>query len=154
MSETVREHLDLPFTVTCDQSRFEMDKVYRWLSVEAYWSKGLPREIFDRSFRNAIGFGVFHREGGQVGVARVVTDKATFAYLADVYIEPDYRGQGLAKWLMAQVMAHADLQGLRRMMLATSDMHSLYRQFGFKDAHGSKLLMEIVKPDIYTGQPD
>jgi len=150
MTDAVHQHPDLPFSVSCDQARFEMDRVFHWLSVEAYWSKGLPRDIFDRSFKNAIAFGLFHETGRQVGVARVITDKATFAYLADVYMDPDYRGQGLAKWLMELVIAHSELQGLRRMMLATSDMHALYRQFGFEDARGSKLLMEIIKPDIYV----
>jgi len=150
MTDPVDKHPDLPYTLSCDQALFDMDKVFLWLSVDAYWSKGLPREIFDRSFKNALAFGLFHDQHGQVGVARMVTDKATFAYLADVYIDPNFRGQGLAIWLMQFVMDHPELQGLRRMMLATGDMHALYRKFGFKDANDSKLLMEIIRPNIYA----
>ena len=150
MTEDRIQHPDLPYTLSFDLGDFELDKVHHWLSVEAYWSKGLPRELMERSFRNSIVLGLYHNDVGQVGLARTVTDKATFSYLADVYISNTHRGLGLANWLMKAMMAHRDLQGLRRMMLATSDMHALYRKFGFKDARDSKLLMEIVEPGIYV----
>jgi len=145
-------HPSLPYNLSFDLNDFDLDRAHHWLSVEAYWSRGLPRDIMERSFENSIVLGLYHNDSGQVGLARMVTDKATFAYLADVYIAEDHRGLGLAKWLMESIMAHLDLQGLRRMMLATSDMHALYRKFGFKDVRESKLLMEIVDLDIYLGR--
>lgn len=149
MSVERLHHPKLPYSLSFDLNDFDLDRVHHWLSAGAYWSKGLPRDIMERSLENSIVLGLYHDDAGQVGLARMVTDKATFAYLADVYIAKDHRGLGLANWLMETIMAHADLQGLRRMMLATSDMHSLYRKFGFKDVRENKLLMEIVNPDIY-----
>jgi len=149
MSEIRLQHSELPFFMSTNYADFDMDRVFQWLSHEAYWSKGIPRTTLERSFENSLAFGLFHESEGQVGVARMVTDKAVFAYLADVFIAKNYRGFGLGQWLMEVILQHPDLQGLRRMLLATSDMHALYRKFGFSDAHGSKLLMEIVRPDIY-----
>ena len=151
MSKIRLQHKELPYILTTDFDSFEMDRVHRWLSREAYWSAGIPLATLKRAFENSISFGLFHEKNGQVGVARMVTDKATFAYLADVFIDEIYRGMGLAKWMMESIMAHPELQGLRRTMLATSDMHSLYRKFGFEDVGESEILMEIVKPDIYKG---
>ena len=151
MSETRLQHADLPYSLSFKLSDFDLDKVHHWLSVEAYWSRGLPRDIMERSFENSIVLGLYHNDAGQVGLARMITDKATFAYLGDVFIAENHRGHGLANWLMETIMAHHDLQGLRRMMLATADMHALYRKFGFKDVRDSKRLMEIVDLDIYVG---
>jgi len=151
MSKIRLQHTELPYILTTDFESFEMDRVHRWLSREAYWSTGIPLSILKRAFENSIPFGLFHEKNGQIGVARMVTDKATFAYLADVFIDEVYRGMGLAKWMMESIMTHPELQGLRRTMLATSDMHSLYRKFGFEDVGESEILMEIVKPDIYKG---
>jgi len=142
-------HMSLPYYISVSLSDFEMDKVHEWLSVDAYWSKGVPREVLERAFQNSLVFGLFHKEEGQVGVARMTTDKATFAYLADVFILSSHRGTGLGRWLMEIIMAYPDLQGLRRIMLATSDMQALYRQFGFVDCPDNGKLMEIVRPDIY-----
>lgn len=139
-----------PYSISTDLIGFDLQRVHQWLSTDAYWSKGIPFDTVARAFEGSLSFGLFHEADGQVGVARMVTDKATFAYLADVYIAPGHRGQGLGKTLMDYIMSHEDLQGLRRMMLATSDMHPLYRKYGFTDLSKPDLLMERVIPDIYV----
>ena len=107
----------------------DIDLIHSFLS-RSYWAEGISKEIIRRSIEGALCFGVFENDK-QVGFARMITDKATFAYLADVFIIEEYRGLGLSKWLMETIMAHPDLQGLRRMMLATRDAHELYKKFGF-----------------------
>jgi len=139
----------LPFHIHTDVVHFDHALVHKWLSIDAYWSEGIPADLLRKALRNSLSFGVFRNTGEQVGVARMVTDSATFGYLADVFLCPKVRGQGLAKWLMKTIMEHPELQGLRRTMLATRDMHPLYRQYGFKDIKGHPLLMEITVPDIY-----
>src|SRR2546428_10029744 len=115
----------------------DRDAVYRFLSEEAYWSLGLPRDVFDRAIDNSINFAAHSRgeatseEQDMVGFARVVTDRATFAWLCDVFVLPDHRGNGVSKLLMDAVMAHPDLQGVRNFMLATRDAHGLYAKYGF-----------------------
>ncbi|RIH81256.1 Acetyltransferase (GNAT) domain protein [Calidithermus terrae] len=139
------------FTVSTDLSRFDWPLVHHHLSTRAYWSLGIPLEVLQRAFRNSLAFGVF--EGGaQVGWARLVTDRATFAYLADVYVLPERRGQGLSKWLMECITAHPELQGLRRWMLATRDAHGLYAQFGFRPLAAPDRFMERHDPDVYARQ--
>ena len=127
----------------------EMDLVaiHSFLS-QSDWAKSIPIETVARAIRNSLCFGVFYRDQ-QVGFARVVTDRATFAYLADVYILEGHRGEGLSKELMKTVLQHSDLQGLRRFLLATSDAHSLYAQFGFVEVAEQQSLMQVLKPDVY-----
>jgi GNAT superfamily N-acetyltransferase len=139
-----------PYSISTDPARLDAGLVHRYLSGESYWARGVPLEVVQRAIRNSLCFGLY-REQLQVGFARVVTDAATFAYLADVFIVADHRGIGLGKQLMAAVMAHADLQGLRRFMLATRDAHGLYRQFGFTELKNPQVLMERHDPDIYQG---
>ena len=117
--------------ITTDQSRVDVDVVYNFLSQSAYWALGRPRATVERSIRNSLCFSVFC-DGEQVGFARVVSDRAVFAYLMDVFILPPWRGQGLSKALMASILAHPDLQGLKLFLLRTSDAHGLYAQFGFE----------------------
>ena len=119
------------YEISTDATRLDLDRIHRFLSTEAYWSPGVAREVVERSIENSICFGVYAEGGEQVGFARVVTDRATFAWLADVYIEGDHRGHGLGKHLVATVLEHPELQGLRRWMLGTADAHELYRRFGF-----------------------
>lgn len=108
----------------------QVDMIHSYLSKESYWAQHIPREVVERSVNNSLCFGLYHLEK-QIGFARVVTDKATFAYLADVFILEEQRRKGLSKWLMEVIQAHPDLQGLRRWMLGTRDAHSLYEQFGW-----------------------
>ena len=119
------------YTISTDRDRLDLDRIHRFLSTEAYWSPGVAREVVERSIENSLCFGVYAPGGEQVGFARVVTDRATFAWLADVYVESEHRGHGLGKRLVSEVLEHPDLQGLRRWMLGTADAHELYRRFGF-----------------------
>lgn len=136
------------FTVTCDPARVDVDVVTGFLT-ESYWAKGIPREIVARSIANSLCFALLHGDT-QVGFARVVTDQATFAYLADVFVAPAFRGRGLSKFLMECVNAHPGLQGLRRWLLVTRDAHGLYERFGFKPLASPDRLMERHDPGIYT----
>lgn len=124
------------FTISDDKEKIDAEYVHGFLTT-SYWSPGIPIEKVKRGIENSMCFGVYHNNdqslpvGRQVGFARVITDKATFAYIADVFIDENYRGKGLSKLLMKTIMSHPDLQGLRRIMLATKDAHGLYAQFGF-----------------------
>jgi GNAT superfamily N-acetyltransferase len=114
--------------ITCD--RVDLDVVHRYLSEESYWAKGITRELVVRSIAHSLPFSAFDGDA-QVGFARVITDRTTFAYLADVFVLPSHRGRGIAKLLMEAILAHPELQGLRRWSLVTRDAHALYAQFGF-----------------------
>jgi N-acetylglutamate synthase-like GNAT family acetyltransferase len=136
------------FVYSDDLNLIDVNAVHRYLSEESYWAKGIPLEIVKRSIQNSLCFGVY-KDGKQIGFARWVTDRATFAYLCDVYIEADFRGIGLSKKLMSLMMFHPDLQGLRTYFLGTLDAHGLYAQFGFKPLAVPERRMEIVVKDIY-----
>ena len=135
------------YEITCDKARFDIDVIQRFLA-QSYWSPGIPRAIVERAIANSLCFAILH-ENRQVGFARVVTDKATFAFLADVFVLPEHRRQGLSKRLMGEIIRHPDLQGLRRMLLATRDAHGLYEKFGFKPLAAPGVMMEVHDPDIY-----
>jgi GNAT superfamily N-acetyltransferase len=130
------------YTISSDRDRLDLDVVHRYLSTEAYWSPGVARDVVERSIANSVPFGVY-RGDEQVGFARVVTDRATFAWIADVFILPAHRGQGLSKRLMRAILEHPELQGLRRWLLGTADAHGLYRQFGFAELHNAGRFMAI-----------
>jgi GNAT superfamily N-acetyltransferase len=117
------------YTISTDPAKLDMDAIAEMLK-RAYWAQGRTREMIARYIQHSLVFGVYH-EGRQVGLARIVTDYTTFAWLCDVFIHEDHRGHGLGKWLMQTVHAHPDLQGLRRWLLATRDAHGLYAQFGW-----------------------
>ena len=136
------------YEISCDATRLDTDAIHAFL-VQSYWSAGIPRSVVERAIANSLCFGVYCR-GEQVGFARVVTDKATFAYLADVYILPGHRGQGLAQRLLDEVIRHPELQGLRRMLLFTRDAHSLYAKFGFKPLVAPERVMDLHHPDAYA----
>ncbi len=135
------------FRVITNIDDMDMTVIHGFLS-QSYWAKGIPQATLQKALENSLCFGLFDGEQ-QVGFARMVTDKATFAYLADVFVLESHRGHGGAKTLMTAIMDHADLQGLRRMLLATRDAHSLYRQFGFTDLARPEIMMELHRPDIY-----
>lgn len=141
------------FTVSTDPDRLDLEAIHAALSQE-YWSTGIPRETVARALRGSLCFGLYvvegQREGRQIGLARVITDAATFAYLCDVYVLSEFRGRGLGKLLMRAVMEHPDLQGLRRFSLVTRDAHELYRPFGFAEIKSPDRHMEIVRPDLYN----
>jgi len=118
------------YLISTDPSLLNVDTIYNYLSGESYWAKNIPRHVVEKSIANSLCFGLYHNNK-QVGFARLVTDKATFAYLGDVFILPAYREKGLSKWLMQVIHAHPELQGLRRWVLGTRDAHGLYEQFGW-----------------------
>lgn len=135
------------YTITTDKSALDIHVIHQFLS-QSYWAAGVPVAIVQKAIDGSLCFGVFHG-GQQAGFARVVTDKATFAWLADVFIVESHRGKGLSKWLMEIITAHPDLQGLRRFMLATRDAHGLYRQFGFKEPEQIGNFMQVHNPNVY-----
>ena len=136
------------FTISTDPARLDIDAIHAFLSQSSYWAEGVPRDVVTRAVAHSLCFGVYDGDR-QIGLARVVTDRATYAYLCDVYILEDYRGNGLGKWLIECVGAHPDLQGLRRFTLATRDAHSLYARFGWQPLKSPERHMEITNPDVY-----
>jgi GNAT superfamily N-acetyltransferase len=138
------------FHITTALAQLDMDVIHGFLR-ESYWASGIPRSTVEKSLRNSLCFGLFHGKT-QIGFARVISDYATFAYLADVFVLPEYRGQGLAKWLMECIMAHPELQSLRRWLLFTRDAHGLYQKSGFAPLAHPERVMEIHSPAIYAQQ--
>ena len=135
------------YDVSTDKARFDIEAIHAFLA-RTYWSPGVPRAVVERAIEHSLCFGVFHGDA-QVGFARVVTDRATFAYLADVYLLEAHRGRGLARRLVGEILAHPELQGLRRIMLATRDAHGLYAKFGFQPLGKPERMMELHRPDVY-----
>ena len=135
------------YEISTDPARLDFAIIHEYLSREAYWAKGRAMEVVKRSIDNSFPFAIY-KGGKQVGFARVVTDYATFAWIADVFVLPAYRGQGLSKWLMEVILNHPQLQGFRRWVLATRDAHSLYSRFGFIPLHKPERWMERPDPNM------
>jgi GNAT superfamily N-acetyltransferase len=135
------------YSISTDKSKLDIIMIHDFLS-HSYWAENIPVETVQRSIEGSLCFAVFDGEK-QIGFARMITDKATFAYLADVFIIEAYRGRGLSKWLMEVIMTYSELQGLRRILLATRDAHELYKQFGFSPLTHTDRWMQIHNPDIY-----
>ncbi len=137
------------YEISTDPSRLDVTAMHAFLT-RSYWSPGIPLATVERAARHSLCFGLYEKSGGkQVGLARVVTDHATFAYLCDVYVLEEHRGHGLGKLLMNAVMAHPALTGARRAMLGTRDAHGLYAQHGFRAPPDDGVLMQILRPDPY-----
>ena len=136
----VREWRRGAYLVSTDKARLDLEMIHGFLET-SYWAAGIPAQAVRRSVENSLTFGLF-RGDEQVGFARVVTDYATFAYLADVFVLESYRGQGLGKWMMEVVLSYPELQDLRRWMLATRDAHGLYRKYGFAEPENPPIFME------------
>lgn len=139
---------DHGFIFSDDIQKIDPIAVHHYLSNQSYWAENIPLEVVKKSIENSLCFGIY-KDTKQIGFARWITDKATFAYLADVYVDEIYRGQGLSKKLMSLMLFHKNLQGLRRYMLATQDAHGLYAQFGFKPIEHPDRLMAVVIKDAY-----
>jgi len=132
--------------ISDDRAFLDRTLIHRFLSERTYWAPNVPREIVERAIDHSLCFGVY-RAGAQIGFARVVTDFATFAWLADVFILEEERGKGISKKLVTAIQAHPQLQGLRRFMLGTRDAHGLYAQFGFEPVKYPERFMEIANPN-------
>jgi GNAT superfamily N-acetyltransferase len=141
------------FVISTDKSKLDLAVIHKYLSTESYWAKNIPVALVQKSIEGSFCFGVYKKskpdENKQVGFARVITDYATFGYLADVFVLEEYRGNGLSKWLMQEIMNHRELQGFRRWMLATSDAHKLYEQFGFTPLDKPERIMQVTVTDAY-----
>ena len=140
------------YSISTDQARLDFSLIHEFLSTRSYWALGRPTEVVRRSVENSLAFGVYKTDR-QVGFARVITDYATFAWLADVFVVKEFRGQGLSKWLVETIVAHPELQGLRRWVLATKDAHELYRRFGFGELKRPERWMEKFDPTLQE-RPD
>jgi len=137
------------YLISDDPSHLDVDVIHRYLSRESYWARGIPREIVERSLQNSLCIGIYAPSHAQVGLARVVTDFATFAWLCDVFVLAPHRGNGLGKALVQAVLSHPRLQGLRRFSLGTQDAHGLYAQFGFTALAAPERHMERRNPNAY-----
>jgi GNAT superfamily N-acetyltransferase len=137
------------FVLTDAEARFDLERAHRWISAESYWAPRIPFDVFERAVRNSLTIGAYAATGDMAAMARVVTDRATFGWICDVFVEASFRGRGLGKGMMAHIRAHPDLQGFRRLHLATRDAHGLYARFGFGPLTGADHWMEIRNTDVY-----
>jgi GNAT superfamily N-acetyltransferase len=135
------------YSISTDRARLDLDLIHHYLSNESYWATGRSREVVARAIEHSLPFGIY-RDQELVGFARIVTDYATFAWVADVFVLPEHRGRGLSKWLMEVIIAHPDLQGFRRWVLSTKDAHGLYERFGFIPLHRPARWMERPDPNM------
>lgn len=140
---------DQPISFSCNKALLQKERIYAFLSKEAYWCKGLPREIFEVSLSNSICCGAYGPNGEQLAFARIITDRATFAYLSDVFVFPDHRGKGIAKQLMDFIMNLEEIATIRRFSLQTADAHSLYTKYGFTPLANPDRGMEHVVLNPY-----
>ena len=138
----------MQYEISTDTARFDIGLIHEFLR-SSYWARNIPRTVVEKAIANSICFGAF-ADGRQVGFARAITDRATFAYVADVFVVPKHRGRGVSKLLMQAFLEHPDLQGLRRWLLATKDAHGLYAKFGFQPLANAVDFMTIHNPDIYS----
>jgi GNAT superfamily N-acetyltransferase len=138
------------YCISTDRNKLDITMIHQYLSRDSYWAEHIPVSVVQRSIEHSFCFGLYYGEQ-QVGFARLVTDKATFAYLADVFILPEHRGKGLSKWMLTVIHAHPDMQGLRRWMLGTKDAHGLYEQFGWEPIPAALVsrFMQLHRPDVY-----
>ena len=146
------------YLISTDRSRLDVELIHDFLSRTSYWASGRTLEVVQRSIKNSLAFGIY-KENDQVGFARVVTDYATFAWVADVFVLAEHRGRGLSKWLVGVMLSHPRLQGFRRWVLATKDAHALYTRFGFIPLHRPERWMErpdpnmLESPDYWKNDP-
>lgn len=143
----------MTISVTSDRTRMDLAMIYAFLSQDSYWAKNIPRETVERAIEHSLCFGAFDSDtqgDTQVGFARVITDYATFAYVADVFVLPSHRGRGIAKQIMEAIATHPELHGLRRWHLVTRDAHSLYAQFGFEPIDAPERHMMKIRRNAYS----
>ncbi|MCG9787079.1 GNAT family N-acetyltransferase [Vibrio mediterranei] len=138
----------MSYFISSDKRLLDIPLIHRELA-NSYWAKGIPLDVVEKSIEHSLCFGVYAASNEQVGFARMITDRATFAYLSDVFVVDKAKGEGLGKQLIKAIDEHPELQGLRRIMLATSDAHGLYRQFGYQEVSNPQILMQKWNPAIY-----
>lgn len=137
------------YSISTDKEKLDIRRIHKYLSDQSYWAQNIPLNVVKRSIENSLCFGIY-KDDKQIGFARVVSDFATFAYLADVFIVKAYRGKGLSKKLMEAIHAHPDLQGLRTWLLQTKDAHGLYKQFGWNIHEQPETVMRIRNAAVYN----
>jgi len=142
----IEKHQD-EYTISTDRKKLNVQTIYNFISKESYWGKGRSVEVIKKSIENSLPFGIYYKDE-MIGFARVVTDYATFAWIADVFILPEHRGKDLSKWLIETILTHPELQSFRRWVLATKDAHELYRKFGFQELNRPERWMERFDPDM------
>jgi len=143
------ETTDGGFTLSDDPARFDLARAHGWISTQSYWAEGIPMTTFAKACAESLVVGAYAADGAMAAMARVVTDRATFGWICDVFVDETHRAHGLGKRLMTYLKAHPDLQGFRRLHLATRDAHGLYAQFGFTPLSRPESWMEIRDPDVY-----
>jgi GNAT superfamily N-acetyltransferase len=148
MSNGIFEEKRNGYLISTDTAKLDIDIIHDYLCNHSYWAAGIPFDTVKKSIENSVNFGLYEN-GKQIGFARVVTDKSTFAYLGDVFVAESHRGKGLSKWLMECVLKQPELQGFRRWILLTRDAQELYRKYGFKEFHAPERCMELWEPDVY-----
>jgi GNAT superfamily N-acetyltransferase len=137
------------FCISTEKARLDIKAIHHFLSTQAYWSLNIPFSRVEEAIAHSLNFGLYSKEQ-QIGYARVISDFTSVAYLGDVYVLPDFRGQGLSKWLMQTIMAYPELQGLRRWILSTADAHGLYKQFGWSPVAFPERWMEVHNREVYA----
>jgi N-acetylglutamate synthase-like GNAT family acetyltransferase len=137
------------YTISADRSQLDVDYIHRYLAGDSYWARHISAVLIRTSIENSFCVGAYH-DGRQVGFGRLITDYATFGYLADVFVDEAHRGRGLSKQIVSLILSQPFVEGLRRIMLATRDAHSLYAQYGFTAVKNPDVFMEIHRPDIYS----
>jgi GNAT superfamily N-acetyltransferase len=147
------EEINGEFLISTDKSKLDIDVIHNYLSKESYWAKNVPLEIVQKEIKGSFCFGIYYQQK-QIGFARVVSDAAVFAWLADVFVLQEFRGKGLSKWMMRFILSHPELQGLRRWMLGTKDAHGLYEQFGFKELEDPKRIMGLILVKEYSAKTE
>jgi GNAT superfamily N-acetyltransferase len=139
MTEPLQSHDESSIEITTELARIDLDRVHQWLARKSYWAGEMPRRVFDRAIRGSLCFGALEQDA-TVGFARVISDRATFAYLSDVFVDPARRGASIGKAMMSAITAHPELQDLRLWLLATRDAHGLYARYGFCGARLTRAL--------------
>jgi len=136
------------FCISTEKTKLDLETIHQFLSTQAYWCRNIPFSIVEKAASHSLTFGLYYIDQ-QIGYARIISDFSTVAYLADVFVLPAFRGQGLSKWLMQTIMNHPELQGLRRWILLTGDAHGLYKQFGWAAPANPEKWMEVHNKEVY-----
>ncbi|TQO37051.1 acetyltransferase (GNAT) family protein [Arenibacter algicola] len=139
------------YTISTDKDKLDILSIHKFLANETDWANGIPINTLKTSIENSLNFGLYY-QNKQIGFARIISDYSTIAYLGDIYVLKEYRGKGLSKWLINEIMEHPNLQGLRRWILLTDTAEWLYKKFGFTEIPNPEFYMEKHNPNVYKGK--